>query len=862
MKKSLLPVLIAALAIFPTDLLAQNNDVLIKNYISGNTLREYKKSGLTDFITDNTDPSKSLNGDVVKIQQTYKGFPIFNAVATALIKNGKIVYFSDNFIKDYETADLDANIFKKEDALNKIAELIGSAEVKDYKILNFSDSSNDDRRFVKQRPIYIQVEGHLRFAYEFILREPKSPNSWDIIVDAKTGNILHKENLNLSCTFHPGAYGHEHSYNAFIGPVNKTPADVSFLAPNTATYNVFPLPVEAPTFGNRAVLTNPWMPASSPEGWHSDGTTHYTTTRGNNIHAYEDSANMDTEGFIPDGGASRNFDFPFSIYGQPLDNQSASITNLFYVNNRVHDILYKFGFTESARNFQQNNFGNGGLGNDYVETEAQDGGGLNNANFGTLPDGNISYMQMYLWSSVNQNFFYNSPSAAVPRQPLMGTAQFGPGLTVTGVTANVQLANIIDGCTALTPGSLTGKIGLVERGTCNFSVKVKNAQNAGASAVIIYNNAANGSNIGNMAGNDATISIPSVIITNEEGEYIKTQLNTNAVVNVTLKNDPSTTITPDGSFDNGIVAHEYGHGISTRLTGNGYSCLSSSQSKEQMGEGWSDFYALLLTNKPGDNASVARGVGTYAQGEPITGGGIRPAKYSPDFSINDYTYGDTNGMEYNNGSAIVPNVHSIGFTWATMLWDLNWEYVAKYGYASDVTSGTTSGSARVLQLVTDALKLQACNPTFIDGRNAILAAEMNTTGGADRCMIWRTFAKRGLGINASAGLKANINDQTEDFGIPGDCVLSTEETISNKNLGITIYPNPAKNEFYINFPSNTIGKFNVEIYDMSGKLISVENKISPDSKKAVSTDKLTNGAYLVKVKGLGLEKATKIIINK
>lgn len=101
-------------------------------------------------------------------------------------------------------------------------------------------------------------------------------------------------------------------------------------------------------------------------------------------------------------------------------------------------------------------------------------------------------------------------------------------------------------------------------------------------------------------------------------------------------------------------------------------------------------------------------------------------------------------MEYNNGQAIVPDVHSIGFVWATMLWDLNWEYVAKYGYASDVTSGTTNGSARVLQLVTDALKLQVCNPTFVDGRNAILQAEMATTGGADKCMIWRTFAKRGL----------------------------------------------------------------------------------------------------------------------
>ncbi|WP_449398829.1 M36 family metallopeptidase [Chryseobacterium wanjuense] len=161
-----------------------------------------------------------------------------------------------------------------------------------------------------------------------------------------------------------------------------------------------------------------------------------------------------------------------------------------------------------------------------------------------------------------------------------------------------------------------------------------------------------------------------------------------------------------------------------------------------MGEGWSDFFALMLTNKPGDNASVARGTGTYVLGQPITGGGIRPAKYSPDFAVNSYTYGSTNGMEYtNSGGQVVPDVHSIGFVWATMLWDLHWQYVAQYGYSSDVMANTTNGSSRVLQLVTDALKLQVCNPTFIDGRNAILNADLATTGGVDKCMIWRTFTK-------------------------------------------------------------------------------------------------------------------------
>ncbi len=866
MKKVTLPLLFAIFTILPaSNLFSQENEKLIDNYIKAKQLRDYKKSELTSFVIDNVDVSTSLKGDVVKFQQTYKGYPVYNSVGTALIKDSKIEYYSDNFIKDYTESTNSIARINPAQALKKISVELNKIEIADFAILNFSAKSPDHKKYAKKRLVYVEDNNILKFAYEFSLREPKSPNFWNILIDANSGEIIRKENLNLSCSFHPDAYGHDHSNENFIGPLNNISQNSSYLLPDNASYNVFVLPIEAPTFGSRSVITNPWILASSPQGWHSDGTNHYTITRGNNVYAYEDTADLDAPGYSPDGGATRNFNFPFSINGDSFYNQDASITNLFYLNNRIHDVFYKFGFTESARNFQQNNFGNGGIGNDYVEAEGQDGGGLNNANFGTPSDGNKPYMQMYLWSPVNRNFFYNAPSIAVNRQPTMGTAQFGPALTATGVTANVQLASVITGCTALPAGSLAGKIGLIERGgstSCTFSVKVKNAQNAGAVAAIIYNNATATNFLSVMGGTDATVTIPSVFIGNAEGEYIKSQLSANTVVNVTLKDDPATVVTPDGSFDNGIVTHEYGHGISNRLTGNGSTCLVSSQSKEQMGEGWSDFFALMLTNKPGDNASVARGIGTYANGQPTSGGGIRPARYSPDFLVNSYTYGDTNGMEYNNGSAIVPNVHSIGFIWASMLWDLHWEYVAKYGYASDVTANSTSGSARVLQLVTNALKLQICNPTFVDGRNAILSAELATTGGADRCMIWRTFAKRGLGLNASAGLKTNINDQSENYDVPADCVLSTQETSSVKDNAISIYPNPAKNEFFINFPKNTLGKVNVEIYDMSGKLVSTENKISPDSKKAISTSNLVNGTYLVKINGMGIDATSKVIINK
>lgn len=867
MKKLTLPLLFAvALSLGSvSNVYGQDYKQLVTNYISQNNIRDYKKADLTDLTIDVVDHSESMKGDIVKFQQIYKGLPILNSVGSALVKDGKVTYFNETFIKSYNSSTSNTPTISAKVALNSIAESLGNSEIKDFTLLKPLDVDLDNNRFAKHNLVYVNHENILKLAYQISFQDPKSSSYWNFLIDAANGNVLGKDDLNLSCNFYHDAYSHDHSnHEKFVGPLNGSVSleAFKFLVPDPATYNVFPFPIEAPTFGSRALVSNPWILASSPEGWHYDGTTHYTNTRGNNVYAYLDLAGNNVIGASPDGGASRNFNFPFNINAAPSAQRDAATTNLFYVNNKVHDVFYKFGFTETSRNFQQTNFGLGGVGNDYVYAESQDGGGTNNANFSTPQDGSKPRMQMYLWSTSNRIFFYNAPTAAVPRQPLTGVAQFGPALTATGVTGNVQLSSVLEGCTAIPAGSLTNKIGLIQRGNCDFVVKVKNAQNAGAIGVIVYN-APTSAAVGNMGGTDATITIPSVLIDNAEGEYIKTHLTANTTVNVTLKNDPAQAVTPDGSFDNGVIIHEYGHGISNRLTGNGSTCLQSSVSKEQMGEGWSDFFALMLTNQPGDNASVPRGMATYAAGEGMTGGGIRPAKYSPNVAINNFTYNSTNGMEYTNANGfLVPDVHSIGFVWATMLWDLHWKYVEKYGYASDVTSNMTNGSSRVLKLVTDAIKLQVCNPNFVQGRDAILAAEMATTQGADRCMIWRTFAARGLGLYANGGSNTDINDQFEDFTVPTECVLSTDEVKNVKSNAISIYPNPAKNEFFINFPKNTLGKVNVEIFDMSGKLVASEYKVSADEKKAINTTNLINGTYIVKVKGLGIDTSSKLMIKK
>ncbi|MDX1997151.1 MAG: PA domain-containing protein [Thermoanaerobaculia bacterium] len=119
-----------------------------------------------------------------------------------------------------------------------------------------------------------------------------------------------------------------------------------------------------------------------------------------------------------------------------------------------------------------------------------------------------------------------SPAILAGNFPV-GAAAFGPALTAAGVAGTLELANdgvgaVNDGCEAIV-NNVVGKVAVIDRGTCGFTVKVKNAQNAGAIAVVIADNAA-GSPPAGMAGTDATIVIPSVRVTLPDGNAIKAQL--------------------------------------------------------------------------------------------------------------------------------------------------------------------------------------------------------------------------------------------------------------------------------------------------------------------------------------------------
>ena len=111
---------------------------------------------------------------------------------------------------------------------------------------------------------------------------------------------------------------------------------------------------------------------------------------------------------------------------------------------------------------------------------------------------------------------------------LGGAADFGPALNSNGITGTVVMAQPLDACSSITnSGAITGNIALVDRGNCSFASKVKNAQDAGAIAVIVTNNA---SGAPPMGGVDPTITIRSISVEKAAGDLIRGQLDLSQTV--------------------------------------------------------------------------------------------------------------------------------------------------------------------------------------------------------------------------------------------------------------------------------------------------------------------------------------------
>ena len=531
----------------------------------------------------------------------------------------------------------------------------------------------------------------------------------------------------------------------------------------------FVAPVLVTTGGfnkNPSNLPDPWLKPTD------------TVSFGNNVQAYTDRNDTGTTGDGYDPGvdvqadltAALTFDRTYDVTLAPnvsVVQEKASVAQIFYTTNWLHDYWYDSGFNEVSGVAQLSNYGRGGLEGDPLHAEAQDGadqGQINNANMSSMSDGTSPRMQMFVWSGITATSLTWNPVVATTDGN--GNAAFGPSnFDVTGAASLTAPTN---GCTALT-APVTGKVVVIDRGACSFKTKTLNAQTAGAIGVIIVNNA-----VGHIApalGNDATITtaitIPTQSVSLEDGALIKTAIGAGAE---TVHMTAATGVQQDGTIDNTVVSHEWGHYLHHRLV----QCGSSSCGG--MSEGWADFNALLLIMKSGDTFTGT----TWALTQYATQGllanneyfGIRRAPYSTDLTKNPFTFGHIRqaatlpvGVPLSPASPTMSEVHNVGEIWAETLFE---GYVNMLTQAGSVRTFDQTKRAMANYIVA-GMKATPVEPTFTDQRDALLATVWATGQTADFNSLAKGFAKRGLGVGAVAPptTSTNFNEAVEDFTIAG-----------------------------------------------------------------------------------------------
>lgn len=839
----------------------------INTYLNSNKSElRLQSQDIEDIVIDKHSYSKSMDVENVYVVQQYQGIEIFNSVSSFAIKNGQVKNASLSFSKDVsQKVNTTTPAVSAAAAIGNAAlelginsptnlELLETVSVNSFIYSNGSISlENIPVKLVFQK----MEDGSLQLAWDLSIYVLDASHYYSVRVDAVTGSVINSGDWVVSCSFgeHKNNSDSSHTENSVL--FSKEDATMASLT-DGAQYNAIVLPNQSPAESPFSQIVDPSaLGFGSPYGWHdTDGVPgpEFTITRGNNVWAQEDENGNNGTGFSPEGTAELIFNFDFDFTQDPALSLAASITNLFYLNNMLHDIFYEYGFDEASGNFQQNNYGNGGNGNDFVYADAQDGSGTNNANFATPGDGGKPRMQMFLWDGT----VTSGPLLTINDGPLAGDYEGVPaafGGEIVDLTEDLVLveddpsgtSDTNDACDPITNGGdLSGKIAVIRRGECEFGFKSLAAQNEGAVAVIMVNNV-EGEAI-TMAGGAVgdQVTIPLFMVSDTDGEAIIEQL-LSETVNATIN---GVTVGPmiDASLDNEIIAHEYGHGISNRLTGGGNNtgCLNNA---EQMGEGWSDYLGLIITMKVGDQADDGRGMATYSAGQGPDGGGIRQHKYSRDMTENPLTYSDL--------PATGGQVHAVGTIWATMLWDLTWDLIDVYGFDEDMFNGT-GGNNIAMQLVLDGMKLQPCAPGFESGRDAIIEADELANGGANKCLIWETFARRGLGFTATQGSSSSVSDGTAAFDIPVECEnLGINDTnLDNKFI---IYPNPSNGNINIK-PLLDFGDANVSIYDINGRKVYNTN-VNLQNTVSINAQNLSSGMYIMQIDGVDYSHTAKLIIN-
>ncbi|KAH6901886.1 metalloprotease [Coprinopsis sp. MPI-PUGE-AT-0042] len=207
----------------------------------------------------------------------------------------------------------------------------------------------------------------------------------------------------------------------------------------------------------------------------------------------------------------------------------------------------------------------------------------------------------------------------------------------------------------------------------------------------------------------------------------------------------------DGSLSNDILIHEFTHGLTNRLTG-GASNPNCLQTLENLGlrEGSSDALAEWAQWK---DATVT----DFVLSTWVNTQGVRTYPYSTSLSTNPLLYSDIRRN-------LTPwTAHAQGEVWANILHNVYANLVTARGFSSDALTNPagTGGNTIWLHFFVDSFMLMPCNPTYLNARDAWIQADALRYGGANKCLIWRAFASRGMGVNAVP--------YTNDYAVPAGC---------------------------------------------------------------------------------------------
>jgi len=647
-------------------------------------------------VADYTNPAGNMSW--VILEQKIDSIPVFRGeVVAGFGKDGSLARVVNGLAAGVDPAGASREFRDPQSALEAAAGHVGH-QLRSFETELNAKLSEPNRAVFGEgdfgtvaEKMYFPLEpGTVVPAWRVLIRQNVA--SYYVIVDARSGDLLWRKNLTEDQT-QSASYRVYTNPNAMVNiadsPFPFTPGPTS---PNIANQGSAISRTLVTRVGNEAPYE------FNNLGWLTDGAT---TLDGNNVQAGLDRElpntgspanpnDIDSTG-VPAASSGRTFDFAFSpatpdpngvqtgdsplpagqtatgclangTNAAPTDFQKAVTTQLFYITNVYHDEMYRLGFTEQHRNFQTDNFGRGGVGNDRISAQAQDCSGTNNANFSTPSDGNRPTMQMYLW--------------------------------------------------------------------------------------------------------------------------------TNPAIDI------------DGSLDADVIIHELTHGLSNRLHANAGG-LGNLDFSRGMGEGWSDFYAHAMLSEPSDPINGVYSTGaydTYQLRNPTFGNSYYGIRRFPKAVMaftggpnnrphNPLTFADIDSTKINTtdgafapaSNPVADQVHAVGEVWSSALWEVRARMVQRLGWAE--------GNRRVLQFVTDGMKLSPAGPNFITGRNAIIAAARAGGSGADVDDVWRGFAIRGVGFSASIQNNGGTSTGglgairvTEAFDMP-NLAQSPEMTFSDSSTG-------------------------------------------------------------------------------